>query len=178
MADVLERYAPAPALPPVTRTEIDERALRRTLRDQIAKLERELASLFCTSFPRKAMEFGVASRGGGPRLLAVTELEQLRDDLIERLHAARSELSERARVEQHNRRRIEEMLLAPEEHRWQIVSNEDIGEAGCRHWHSRPRFGLLGMLMGWWRIRISSGCPLVRGRGYGRRPEPTPLRVS
>ena len=173
MADVLERYAPAPALPPVITTDTAERALRRTLRDQIARLERELASLFCTSFPRKGMDFGVASRGGGPRLLSVAELEELRDDLVDRLHAARSELSERARVEQHNRRRIEEMLLAPEEHRWEIVSNEDIGEAGCRHWHSRPRFGLLGMLMGWWRIRISSGCPLARGRGSRPAPRQT-----
>ena len=36
----------------------------------------------------------------------------------------------------------------------------DIGEPGCRDWHVRPRFGLLGMLAGWWRVVVSSGCPL------------------
>ena len=51
------------------------------------------------------------------------------------------------------------MLLDPEGHRWVHVSNEDIGEPGCTHWHVRPRYGLLGMLMRWWRVVISSGCP-------------------
>jgi hypothetical protein len=39
------------------------------------------------------------------------------------------------------------------------VSTEDIGEPGCRHWHVRPRAGVLGMLMRWWRVVVSSGCP-------------------
>ena len=30
------------------------------------------------------------------------------------------------------------MLLEPEKHRWVRVSNEDIGEPGCKHWHVRP----------------------------------------
>ena len=58
-----------------------------------------------------------------------------------------------------SRRLIEEMLLDPESHRWVHVSNEDIGEPGCTHWHVRPRYGLLGMLMRWWRVVVSSGCP-------------------
>jgi hypothetical protein len=41
------------------------------------------------------------------------------------------------------------------------VSHEDIGEPGCRHWHVRPRWSFIGMLMGWWRVVISSGCPLA-----------------
>ena len=73
-------------------------------------------------------------------------------------------------MEQLNRQRIEAMLLAPEEHKWVVIANEDIGEKGCKHWHSRPRLGLLGMLMGWWRVVVSSGCPLARGRGV----EPAP----
>jgi hypothetical protein len=24
----------------------------------------------------------------------------------------------------------------------------------------RPRLGLIGMLMGWWQVKLSSGCPL------------------
>lgn len=55
------------------------------------------------------------------------------------------------------------MLADPAELKWVRISRADLGETGCGHWHSRPRFGLLGMLMGWWRVRISSGCPF-RGR--------------
>jgi hypothetical protein len=92
----------------------------------------------------------------------------VRDELADRLELGRRELSERARLEEGNRRLLEEMLLEPEKHRWVRVASADIGEPSCKHWHVRPRFGLLGMLMGWWRVRISSGCPLARGRG--RRP--------
>jgi hypothetical protein len=27
----------------------------------------------------------------------------------------------------------------------------------------RPRLGLIGMLMGWWQVKLSSGCPLPAG---------------
>ena len=67
-------------------------------------------------------------------------------------------------------REIEEMMLAPEEHKWVRVRNEDIGEKGCKQWHVLPRFGPLGLLMNWWRVKISSGCPLAGGRGLGPRP--------
>jgi len=63
------------------------------------------------------------------------------------------------------------MIADPEEYRWVRVSNEDVGERGCKHWHSRPRFGILGMLLGWWRVKLSSGCPLATGR---RLPAPAP----
>jgi hypothetical protein len=52
------------------------------------------------------------------------------------------------------------MLLEPERHKWVRIGNEHIGEPGCKHWHVQPRWGILGMLMNWWRVRISSGCPL------------------
>jgi hypothetical protein len=150
-----------PVRPPlVPRTVPDERPARRSLLDQIARLESELASLFCSTWPRKGFEFGVASRGG-PRVLTMVELEQLRDDLAARVQDSRRALSDRTYVEELNRRRIEEMLLEPEKHKWVRVANEDIGEPGCKHWHVRPRYGVLGMFMNWWRVRISSGCPLA-----------------
>lgn len=153
----------------VVRPGVDERAARRSLLDQIAKLEAELAKLFCSAYPRTGFDWAVASRGG-PRILSLGELEAIRDEMAERLEDNRRELSERTLVEEHNRRRIEEMLLEPEKHHWVRVSNRDIGEPGCHHWHVRPRLGLLGMLMGWWRVRISSGCPLAMGHGPGPRP--------
>ena len=160
MPEVLqERSAAArPALVP--RTVPDERAARRSLLEQVARLEEELAQLFCSTWPRKGFEWDVRSRGG-PRVLSLRELEELRDELAARAAAARRALSERTYVEEQNRVLIEEMLLEPAEHRWVRVANEDIGEPGCKHWHVRPRWGLLGMLMNWWRVVISSGCPLA-----------------
>ena len=140
----------------------DERAARRTLLDQVARLENELSQVFCSTWPRTDMPRPVvAARGGGPRLLSLGELEQLRDDLADRVADSRRALSDRTWVEERNRRLIEEMLLAPERHKWVRVSHEDIGEPGCRHWHVRPRWSFIGMLMGWWRVVISSGCPLA-----------------
>ena len=159
----------APRAPGVVQPEVDERAARRSLLDQIAKLESELASLFCSAYPRTGFDWSVRSRGG-PRILSLGELETVRDELVERLETGRRELSERTLVEEHNRRLIEEMLLEPEKHRWVRVGNCDIGEPGCKDWHVRPRWGLLGMLMGWWRVRISSGCPLAMRRGREPRP--------
>jgi hypothetical protein len=145
-----------PALP--LRTDVDEAAARRSLREQIARLERELAALFTSAHPRRGMQWSVRSPGG-PRLLGLDELEALRDDLAARLEDTRQGLGDRHRVERANVERIEEMIAAPERFKWVRISNEDIGEPGCRHWHSRPRLGLIGMLMGWWRVKISSGCP-------------------
>ena len=140
------------------RTEVDEAAARRSLRDQIAKLERELATLFTSAYPRRGLAWQVGSTGG-PRLLDVGGLEALRDALAARLEDARRSLQDRAYVERKNRARIEAMLAEPARFKWVRISNEDIREPGCKFWHSRPRLGLVGMLMGWWRVRISSGCP-------------------
>ena len=147
----------APPRPLVTLP--DERAARDTLREQVARLEEELSQLFCSTWPRKGLQWEVGGRGG-PRLLSLGELEELRDELAARVQHARRSLSERTYAEECKRRQIEEMLLAPERHRWMRVSAEDIGEPGCRHWHVRPRWSFLGMLMGWWRVIVSSGCPL------------------
>ena len=146
-----------------------ERLARTELRRQIATLERELGELFASSFPRQGIEWGIGSVGG-PRVLALGDLERVRDALAARLADVRAELSARVDVEEANRGMLERMIAAPERHRWVIVSNDDIGEPGCRHWHARPRWGILGMLFGWWRIRLSSGCPLAEGL----RPPATP----
>jgi len=148
---------PAPAVP---RSTSSERPGRRTLLAQIERLEHELSSLFVSTWPRKGFDFSLPGRSG-PTLLSLAELEELRDELLHRADHARRCLSERAEVEEGHRRRLEEMLLEPERHKWVRLGNEDIGEPGCKHWHVRPRWGILGMLMNWWRVRISSGCPLA-----------------
>jgi hypothetical protein len=138
---------------------IDERAARRTLRDQVERLEYELSSLVVSAWPRRGLDLPVGGRSG-PGLLSLGELEELRDDLVGRAEYVRAQLAEGSRLEEQHRRRIEEMLLEPERHKWLRIGNEHIGEPGCKHWHVQPRWGILGMLMNWWRVRISSGCPL------------------
>ena len=94
-----------------------------------------------------------------------------------RLAAAKAEVARRADAEEASRGLVERMIADPEDYRWVRVSNEDVGEPGCKHWHSRPRFGIIGMLLGWWRVKLSSGCPLAGGRGAGRAPAPNSTRV-
>jgi hypothetical protein len=53
------------------------------------------------------------------------------------------------------------MRAHPEQHRGAVVTSADLGEPGCTVWAVRPRLGLIGMLMGWWRVKVSSGCPLA-----------------
>ena len=180
MAEVIERplgtpmelpRAPIPSRP---RVAPDEAAARRSLREQIARLETELGALFCTTFPRTGFDWRVPSHGG-PRVLSLVELEELRDELADRLEHNRRILGDRTYVEELNRCEIEQMLLEPERHKWKVIRNEDIGERGCKSWHVRPRFGVLGMLFNWWCVRISSGCPLAGGRG--RWPWPATASV-
>src|SRR6476661_5187597 len=142
--------------------EHDERAARADLRRQIAAMELALARLFGSAFPRKGIDFGVAGMGG-PRLLSVDELERVQDSLAAPLQAVKGRLNDVAYVEEKNRELIEEMTVDPASHKWIRVYNEDIGEPGCKNWHSKPRWGPLGLLMGWWRVKISSGCPLAEG---------------
>src|SRR3712207_2260059 len=101
MSEVLDRDDFL-TLTPDTGVEVDERAIRRTLRDQIAKLEEELGALFCSTYPRQGFEWNVRSRGG-PRLLSIGELERLRDDLADKLQHNRRMLGDRTYVEELNR---------------------------------------------------------------------------
>jgi hypothetical protein len=141
-----------------------ERGARRTLRAQIAKLERELAGAFVTAWPMGGLPHHSSPRTE-PRLLDLGELERIRDELTERLHAARVTIAEQAEVQAANRLYLERMLLEPARYRFARVSRQDIGEPGCGVWQVRPRLGLIGMLMGWWEVKLSSGCPLAWGHG-------------
>ncbi len=139
----------------------DELAARRSLRAQIAKLERELADAFVTAFPMGGLAAGPPEARRDPRVLDLGELERVRDELAERLHAARVTIAERAEVQAANRVYLERMLLEPAKHRFARISCQDLGEGGCGVWQVRPRLGLIGMLMGWWQVKLSSGCPLA-----------------
>jgi hypothetical protein len=171
MAEELLHSAPAeiPVEPARTPLEfgsevgpLTERRVRDDLRAQIARLELRLAQVFASAFPREGIDWHVGAIGG-PRLLGIEELERVRDALAYRLSEAQSELGRRADAEEAKRALLESMIAEPERYRWVRISNDDIGERGCRHWHSRPRWGVLGLLLNWWRVKLSSGCPLATG---------------
>lgn len=155
MPELLDRESPT-----ALRVGGDERLARAELRRQIGRLEHELLRLSAEAFPRVALDTAVPAAFREPRVAGLGELERVRDALAARISAARLALGERAEAERRNRELLRRMLAAPAEYKWVRVSRADVGEPGCGHWHSRPRLGPLGMLMGWWRVKVSSGCPL------------------
>lgn len=164
---IVARSRPLPARR--TGADLGEQAARRSLRRQIAKLEREFAEAFVTAYPMGGFE--LPDRGAAePRLLDLEALERVRDELAERVRAARATITERAEEQAAKRVLLERMLLEPGQYRFTRVARHDLGEPGCGVWHVRPRLGLIGMLMGWWQVKLSSGCPLARGRGLVPRP--------
>src|SRR5689334_19121359 len=106
---------------------LDPRLAPQVVDDLAIRLQAELGALFCSTYPRTGFEWTVRSRGG-PRLLSLSELEQVRDELAAKLQHNRRVLGDRTYVEELNRRRIEEMLLEPERYKFVRVRNEDIGE--------------------------------------------------
>jgi hypothetical protein len=155
--------APGTRFPAAT----DERSAREELRRQIGELEARLGELWASAFPRRGIDWRVGAVGG-PRVLGVADLERVRDALVVRIREAQLEIARRADVEERNRGLLERMVADPAEHRWLLVRNDDLGGRECLNWHSRPRWGILGMLFGWWRVKLSSGCPLATGRAEAR----------
>ena len=108
---------------------IGDADVRRTLRNQIARLEADLPP-------------GAGNRGDqGARVLTVEELERVRDGLVVQIQERRfagGEQQDRAR------RKREEIALGV---RRGSVTNQEVGEPGCTRWQS------------WFRLTISGGCP-------------------
>jgi GntR family transcriptional regulator len=137
----------------------DERPARQDLRRQIARLEAELAS-----YPEEARKRGEPThpllRPKG-HVADIGELEAIRDELMERLKGARAVAERRGERERRARARLDEMVDDPAAHKWESVSNEELGEPGCTTWEVEPKWGPVGALMSWWRVRVSGGCPLA-----------------
>jgi DNA-binding transcriptional regulator YhcF (GntR family) len=146
----------APAELPDVERPSDERSVRHELRRQIARLEEELAG-YARDLRRG--DPGHPLLQPKPRVADVAELERTRNRLLEQLAEVRDKQARRGRRQRRARQQVEEMARRPEEHKWQWVSNEDVGEPGCKTWHVTPRYGPVGALMGWWRVKVSSGCP-------------------
>jgi hypothetical protein len=141
--------------------QLDEAAARRTLREQIARLERQLADAVVACFPQTKLEIRPAGIGGGPRMLALGELEEQRDALEVRLREVRGVLEARSVEVERNRVLLERMLLEPKRYKFARLHRSEVDMGGCGAWQVRPRLGLIGMMMGWWQVKLSSGCPLA-----------------
>ncbi len=159
----LEVRAPQATTVARTRGADAERAARRQLRAQIATLEAQLSEALVTAFPHGALDTSAAPLGGvgGPRLLTLGELEGVRDALADRVAGARAELEARGALQERKRIALEKMLLEPGRYKFARISQAELGAGGCGVWQVRPRLGIIGMLAGWWHVKLSSGCPLA-----------------
>ena len=157
--------------------EVGEQAARSSLRAQVARLERELSAIVADGFPH----IGAAGRGPastGPSMLGLEELELLRDRLAGRVQELRSRARARAEHELRAQELLERMRLEPARYKFVRLPVTDLGQRGCGVWEVRPRFGLLGMLAGWWELKLSCGCPLPGGSRPVRDPAQRLLRPS
>ena len=163
-----------------------ERAARGSLQAQIARLERELSGIVADRFPRLSPCAGsgpaddltgsAAATGepfGGPRLLSLEQLELMRDRLAGRVQDLRRCEQHCAERQQRAQELLARMKLEPTSYKFVRLPVAELGQGGCGVWEVRPRLGLIGMLAGWWQLKLSSGCPLGRGprsrRGPSRR---------
>lgn len=143
---------------------VDEQAARATLRAQLRHLERELAQLTSDRFAdpgdrRPIVPAAARRRAASPRLLTFAELEEHRDELIGRVAEARAQRRTRRAEVDAARALLEEVRRAPERHPYTRIPFADLGEPGCGAYEVRPRLGIIGMLAGWWQVKLSSGCP-------------------
>lgn len=129
---------------------------RRSLRAQIARLEAELAPY--TEHLGLADPPAPISEPTG-HVADVGELEATRDALVAQLRETRAEAAKQTDRERSARARLDEMVKDPAAHKWDVISNEEIGEPGCTTYEVQPAWGPIGALMNWWRVRVSGGCP-------------------
>jgi len=141
----------------------DPVAARRTLRAQIARLEGHLRTVLaedpCRETRRVAAAADAPVADTGPRVLDLGELERVRDDLVARVEAVRVANAVRERRTTAARDLLAAMYADPDAHRGARLTSADLGESGCTRWRVRPVLGVVGRLSGWWRVRVSSGCP-------------------
>jgi hypothetical protein len=126
----------------------DERRARADLRAQIARLEARGAAR--------------AAGAAGPRVLGLGELEALRDAMLHPTHRLGRHVpaaTATGPADASAHARLEAMLADPPSHRGERIALRELGRPGCGAYMVRPRLGLVGMLAGWWEVKLSSGCP-------------------
>jgi hypothetical protein len=132
---------------------VDNAAARRSLREQIARLEDELARTAASTYPRITAQGPPIARGG-PRLLDLERLEITRDALAARVADVHRRAQRQERAQAEARARLEDMRAHPERHKGQRITAAELGLPGCTVYSVKQR-----VLTGWWRVKVSSGCP-------------------
>jgi hypothetical protein len=132
---------------------VDETAARRSLIAQIARLEGELARTLASTYPR-IVATGPPIGHGGPRLLDLQRLEVTRDALAARVSEVTRRAAEQERAQAQARARLDDMRAHPERHKGERITAAELGVHGCMVYSVRKR-----VLSGWWRVKVSSGCP-------------------
>lgn len=138
-----------------------EHAARKALRKQVARLERELSEVIASGFPNIPPQVPRGFPGEGARLLSLADLELLRDSLVASLQRARAMRTQRRVLELRSAELLEQIKLHPDQYKFKRLPLADLGQGKCGAWVVKPRLGLLGMLAGWWELKLSSGCPLA-----------------
>lgn len=155
---------------PSAATADGERAARHSLRQQIARLEREISAIVAEGFPHIPAGAPTGRPDAAPHLLSLGELERSRDALAARVQHMRRLAADRAEHERQAHEQLRLMKLEPGRYKFARLPVRDLGQGGCGVWEVRPRLGLIGMLAGWWQLKLSSGCPLPRGSRRVRGP--------
>ncbi len=105
-------------------------------------------------------------------MLDLGALERMRDRLAGRAQEMRRLAAMRVEHERRSRELLERMKLEPGRYKFARLPVKDLGQGGCGVWEVRPRLGLIGMLAGWWHVKLSSGCPLPKGPRTARPRNP------
>lgn len=129
--------------------------LRKELRQQIAWIEKEVAA-YARHERREQPPRRVPSAVPTARVTSVEDLERIRDELIDRLTHLRKEAERRGAREQRARRHVEEMVTDPGAHRGEVVTIAGAGQSDRTTWRVVPRYGPLGVILGWWRVEARS----------------------
>ncbi|MHB1539141.1 MAG: hypothetical protein ACYCUM_03415 [Solirubrobacteraceae bacterium] len=157
-------------------------AAKRSLKMQIARLEAQLSALLLAGLPH--LPAPRAREGTGstpPRIATLAQLERRRDTLVAHVRHTQTAAAARIDHEREARALLRAMQLEPGRYKFFALRAADVGEAGCGVWHVRPRLGIVGMLAGWWQVKLSSGCPLASAAAAAAAiwarggPSPAPL---
>ncbi len=137
---------------------------RQQLREQIARLERELSA---AQAERSRHDISplvrTRTRSHGARLLSLGQLEEIRDALVD----ARSEIGDASAEIEARRLLLDAMWENPRAFKGRKLTSRDLGEPGCHVYKVTPVLGVVGRFTGWWRVKVSSGCPLARTAAAG-----------
>ena len=126
------------------------------------RLERQLSDALVTAFPHDGARRPRSPRAGRP---AAARPRRARGPARRARAPSSREARTRARASaapsaRRNRVLLERMLLEPKPLQVRPPAPRRRRQGGCGAYQVRPRLGLIGMLMGWWQVKLSSGCPV------------------